>query len=211
MLLAALLCTLAVASSLPYLEVELQLRSAERCQLRIDGEAHGELNPDSVTVVSLPPGEVLIECESLQGEERRFADFLLPAAVPDGSLQLSLRAQPPQPATPAAGRTGRFSPLADGVLDADLGAVWANSASAAHSWPGALANCASLGGGWQLPSVIHLRSLAGQDLWSAHAGDLLWSNKAAGADSAYAIDIRNGSWSAEARHRRHGAWCLRLP
>lgn len=210
-LLVALLCNLAMASSVPYREFELRLRSNESCQLSIDGRPHGELSRESALTLKLPPGEVLVECQSIQEPRRRYADFLLPSAIRHDTLLLSLSVEPPQPEPRTGQSAQRFSGRAEGVLDAELGALWMASASAAMSWTSARAYCERLGSGWQLPSASQLRSLAGTALLGQQARGSMWSNKRAGRDAAYVIDVRSGAWSAEVQQSRHGAWCLRLP
>lgn len=142
-------------------------------------------------------------------------------------------AKPPSWDTVIAGK-GRFKVLKKfgdaAVIDKETGLVWQRDPSVNNfnSWSGALASCRSFDigtrGGWRLPSIEELRSLADPTrnapaLATGHPflnvasaiPDVYWSSTGNVDDAslAYAVGFFNGALALFAKTSNQRVWCVR--
>lgn len=147
-------------------------------------------------------------------------------------LAVPALSKPPSWDTVIAGK-GRFKllpKLPGAVLDKETGLVWQQDPSPnnENDWEGALAQCRDLQlgarGGWRLPSVEELRSLAdltqsAPALGSGHPflnvaseiGDFYWTSTRVTSDAtlAYSVAFVDGTLTLNAKPSLQGVWCTR--
>lgn len=148
-------------------------------------------------------------------------------------LAPTAHAKPPSWDTLIAGK-GRFKVLKKftdaAVFDKETGLVWQRDPSVNNfnSWAGALTSCRSLDigtrGGWRLPSIEELRSLADptQSAPALAAGhpflnvesaipDVYWTSTRNSGDASlgYAVGFFNGALALFAVNSNQRVWCVR--
>jgi len=142
-------------------------------------------------------------------------------------------AEPPSWDTVIAGK-GRFKVLKkfndEAAFDKETGLVWQldPSVNNFNSWIGALGGCRSLDlgtrGGWRLPSIEELRSLADPTqgapaLTAGHPflnvasaiGDFYWTSTRDANDASLAnsVGFFNGALALNAKSSSQRVWCVR--
>ncbi len=194
------------AAALAARQAILIIQSDTRCELSINGEAHGWLEADANQRLEVNPGAQLIECA---GDGRQVEQTANVESGKQAVVQLALPAPEPE----------RFERVAEGVRDNAQNLIWAASDNGSDiNWTKAGAYCASKGAGWTLPTVAALQSLydkSGKYLQSftysagtytikpatpliSLSGGTFWSNEQNGASEAWYVYLGGGDRYARA-------------
>ena len=186
----------------------LIVRSDHDCTLSIDGTVKQDVGPASTATFKVEPGDQLIECVS-----RRFPDTVRYQEVKPlsaGSKSVVLIELDAQAAEldRAARTRNRFVAQGNEVADNETGLTWAAQDNGSDiDWNGARNYCASLGGGWTLPTVAQLQALYDSSgvltqscaQWTCKVTPLIrlssccgWSSEPNGSSEAWFVDLIDG-------------------
>lgn len=173
---------------------KLVVEANAACELKINGSTVARLSAGNAEVVSVEPGQQLVECTGANGAKAKVIQDVAAGRQQVVSLTLS-------------GGSGGGS-LSGDVYTDSRGLQWTRSDNGSDvDWAGAKAYCSRLSGNWSLPTVDQLqslydKSLAGVQCWrftcnvpSAFrlSGWWFWSSESDGSSGAWGVDLTLGS------------------
>ena len=145
----------------------LLFRTDADCNLSINGEAQGVLAAGQTKAVKVNPGDQIVDCVSTESSAASISEVKTATAGTQSAVVLqlagSLQQARDQQAAAAQQQAlrNRYTAQGDGtVRDSQTGVVWADHDNGSDiAWNAARNYCASMGGGWSLPTVAQLQGL----------------------------------------------------
>jgi hypothetical protein len=193
---------------------KLVVEANAACELKINGSTVARLGAGNAEVVSVEPGQQLVECTGANGAKAKVIQDVAAGRQQVVSLTLS-------------GGSGGCSGSRDVYMDG-RGLEWTRSDNGSDvDWAGAKAYCSRLSGNWSLPTVDQLQSLYDKSLAGVQCGKFtcnvpsafrlsstwFWSSEPAGSPGAWLVALYGGRRDSSLVDYSNGsrALCVRRP
>jgi hypothetical protein len=187
----------------------LLFRTDADCSLTINGEAQGLLAAGQTKAVKVNPGGQIIDCVSSEFALASISEVKIATAGTQSAVVLQLAAGLQAAAAQQQALRNRYTARGDGtVRDSQTGVIWADHDNGSDiDWNGARNYCASLGGGWSLPTVEQLQALYDSSgtltqsckQWTCKvtpsirlSSQAFWSSGANGSSVVWIVDLVGG-------------------